>query len=164
MKPVPPTMREKKRYILARVVPHGIIPDGKAVYYLLQETLAGLFGDVGAAEINMSVVSSEGSYIIVKCRRGMEIKLETALSFVTGDSGGAFALRPVFVSGTIAALKRKIPVSLPPGKEGDVTVGGEEYGYSFRSQEKVDLHQKGIKHQKILYFTREDIEEILCSQ
>lgn len=164
MKPVPPTMREKKRYLLARVVPHGITPDGKSVYYLLQETLGGLFGDAGAAEINMSVVYSEGGYIIVKCRRGMEKCLETALSFVTGDAGVVFALRPVLVSGTIAALKRRIPESPSPGEEGDITFGGEEFEYLFRSQEKVDLHQKGIKHQKILYFTREDIEEILCSQ
>ena len=157
-------MREKKRYILARVVPHGAAPDGKAVYYLLQETLAGLFGDAGAAEINMSVVYSEAGYIIVKCRRGMERKLKTALSFLTGDLGAVYALRPVSVSGTIAALKRKVPVPPPPGRDGDIMIGGEEFGYSFRSQEKVDLHQKGIKHQKILYFTREDIEEILCSQ
>lgn len=164
MKPLPPTMREKKRYILARVVPHGAVPDGKTVYYLLQEILAGLFGDAGAAEINMSVVYSEAGYIIVRCRRGQERKLETALSFVTAESGAVSALRPVSVSGTIAALKRKIPVPPPPGNDCDITIGGEEFVYSFRSQEKVDLHQKGIKHQKILYFTREDIEEILCSQ
>ncbi|MBR6012052.1 MAG: Rpp14/Pop5 family protein [Methanomicrobium sp.] len=108
MKALPPTLRVNKRYVLCRIVPHGLNADGKAVYYAVYEAVSSLFGDAGAAEIGMSVVHTEGDWAIVRCTRGYEKKLQAAVSTVNAIGDMPCAIRPVLTSGTILTLKEKI--------------------------------------------------------
>ena len=108
MKALPPTLRVNKRYVLCRIVPHGLNADGKAVYYAVYEAVSSLFGDAGAAEIGMSVVHTEGDWAIVRCTRGYETKLQAAVSTVNAIGDMPCAIRPVLTSGTILTLKEKI--------------------------------------------------------
>lgn len=108
MKALPPTLRINKRYVLCRIVPHGIDADGKAVYYAVYDAVSSLFGDNGAAEIGMSVVHTEGNWAIIRCTRGTEKKLQAAISTVCSIGDMPCAIRPVLTSGTILTLKEKI--------------------------------------------------------
>lgn len=160
MKPLPPTLREKKRYVLFRIVPHHVTFDGKQAYYAVYEAIASLYGDSGAAEISMAVVLCEEHYIIARCRRGSEKTLIAAALTVNRINGTCCALHPVSTSGTIAALRRRMPETPPPVPDKGVVFSGKEYTARQRSQEKVDLYKDGIKNQEILYFTHNDLEDI----
>ncbi|WOF16407.1 ribonuclease P [Methanoplanus sp. FWC-SCC4] len=160
MKPLPPTLREKRRYILLRIVPNNAGYDGKSLYYAIYDAVVSLFGDSKAAEINMAVVFSENNYVIVRCIRGSEEFLKTALATVYKISGINCGLRPVAVSGTIASLKKRISQTGECSEEEIVLLGEESYSVFRCSREKVDLYKEGIKHQDTLYFTRDDLEEL----
>ncbi len=46
MKPLPPTLREKRRYILARIVPRWRIPeDARLLHLAVMEAATSLWGD-----------------------------------------------------------------------------------------------------------------------
>ncbi|MDD3407283.1 MAG: Rpp14/Pop5 family protein [Methanomicrobium sp.] len=159
MKPLPPTLRPDKRYVLSKIVPAGFEPEGKDLYYAVYDAAVSLYGDCGAAEMSMSVVYSASGYVIMRCSRGFEEKLETAARMVFRISGTDCALHCKASSGTIAALKRKIPPSASYEITADIKIGDNSYSVCPVSQEKVDLYKEGIKHQDTLYFTREDLEE-----
>jgi len=160
MKPLPPTLRQKKRYVLFRTSPHEGGFDGKQVYYAVYEALSSLYGDSGAAEISMAVVFCEDNYAIIRCRRGSEKVLITAALTVNRINGNSCALHPVLTSGTIAALRRRMPESGKDVPEKKTGFSGKEFTARQRSQEKVDLYEDGIKNQEILYFTNDDLEDI----
>ena len=60
MSPRPPTLREKRRYILVAVEPAGTVIDQKDLYYAISDATTSLWGDVMAAVITPAVVASEG--------------------------------------------------------------------------------------------------------
>ncbi|MBN2734239.1 MAG: Rpp14/Pop5 family protein [Methanomicrobiaceae archaeon] len=160
MKALPPTLRPDKRYVLGRIVPHNSSFDGKELYYAIYDAAVSLFGDSGAYELSMSVVFSNPEWVIIRCSRKSELKLRAAVATVNRVGKKDCAIRCVATSGTIAALKRKIPPSFPAKIIGDVEIESTLYSSVSVSQEKVDLYKEGIKHQDILYFTREDLEEL----
>ena len=160
MKPLPPTLRQKKRYVLFRITPHDAGFDGKQVYYAVYEGLSSLYGDFGAAEVSMAVVFCEDNYAIIRCRRGSEKMLIKAAPTVNRINGNSCALHPVLTSGTIAALRRRMPKESEAAPEKKVVLSGKVYAARRRSQEKVDLYEDGIKNQEILYFTNDDLEDI----
>ncbi|MBP2132457.1 ribonuclease P/MRP protein subunit POP5 [Methanomicrobium sp. W14] len=160
MKPLPPTLRVSKRYVLGLLVPFGTRPNGKDLYYALYDAVASLYGDKGAYEISMSVVFTDGDWFVMRCRRGQERRLETAAATVTRVGSADCKIRCTATSGTIATLKKKIPKKSAFDAMPDVRINESVYSVCRLSQEKVDLYREGIKHQDILYFTREDIEEL----
>jgi ribonuclease P/MRP protein subunit POP5 len=160
MKPLPPTLRQKKRYVLFRIAPHEAGLDGKQVYYSVYDAVSSLYGDSGAAEVSMAVVFCGDNYAIIRCRRGSEKTLIAAALTVNRINGFSCALHPVLTSGTIAALRRRMPDPLPPLPGRQAVYSGKEYTVRQRSQEKVDLYGDGIKNQEILYFTNDDMEDI----
>ncbi len=70
MKPRPPTLRQNRRYVLVRIAPVSLVPDGKALYLAIAEAVSALYGDDGAAVIDQAVVAVERGHAIVRCRRG----------------------------------------------------------------------------------------------
>ncbi len=161
MKPLPPTLRDKKRYVLFRIIPHHAVFDGRQVYYAVYEAISSLYGDSGAAELSMAVVFCEGNYAIIRCRRGSEKVLITAALMVNRINGTSCALHPVLTSGTIAALRRRMPEISASVSERRVIISGKGYVARQRSQEKVDLYEDGIKNQENLYFTTDDMEDTI---
>ncbi|HDR72732.1 MAG TPA: ribonuclease P [Methanoculleus sp.] len=158
MKPRPPTLREKRRYILARIVPHYRRIEARQMYIAAFEALTSLWGDARASELQMAVISCEPGHCIVRCRRNAEVFVETALSTITEAEGERVALHPLATSGTIHALRKHIR-PIPEGHPVDgIAIGGREYAGILFQRQKVDLYAKGIKNQETLYFTCDEME------
>jgi len=185
----PPTLRDRRRYLLVRVDPTGTPVDQKELYYAISDSVTSLFGDVVAAIMVQAVICAEGDrHIVIRCRRGTERELATALSTITACRDTRIALRIIAASGTIESLRERLrqktsgnaaadgtaettpaedvtgdgaPVSpVPPGPaHGDLTFGGKEYLVSNCDGQKVDVIEKGFKNTHRLFLTRSDLEE-----
>ncbi|HJJ28262.1 MAG TPA: ribonuclease P [Methanocorpusculum sp.] len=113
MKPLPPTLREKRRYVLIRISGGPAELAQKDIYRAVLDAVSGVFGDFGAAKIHPAVVWSEGAYAIVRCTRGTEKDLCAALACVSRCAGESAAFRTVVTSGTIAGAKDKMGHEVP---------------------------------------------------
>ena len=162
MKPLPPTLRTRKRYILAGIEPPGSGADQKDLYHAIADAVTSLFGDIRAAAISPAVISSGPDYVIVRCTRSGERDLRIALSMVTVAGDGRIVLRPRATSGTLHALRRRIQEGRPaePERPHEVRFGGRMYDARRYQGQKVDVIEKGIKRQELLFLTQDDLEEL----
>ncbi|NYT04761.1 MAG: ribonuclease P [Methanomicrobiales archaeon] len=159
MKPRPPTLRDRRRYVLAACAPEYREPDPKTLYYTVLDAATALYGDAATAAMQISVMAGVRGYAILRCRRGEEWRMITACATVTSLNGSRIALHPVAVSGTMHALRRRIR-SIPEPSDGEeVMLEGEPYCVRQCSGQNIDLIKKSIKNQKTLYFTQKDREE-----
>lgn len=152
-------MRDKRRYILSRYVPFYALIEPRRLYHGVFEAATALFGDAAAARMQISVISSDNGYAVIRCRRGDEPDVMAALATVTEVKGSRLALHTVAVSGTLHALRRRMRVSPAPGEAGSEEVLGKLYQVLAYPGHKIDLIEKGIKKQETLYFTQRDREE-----
>jgi ribonuclease P/MRP protein subunit POP5 len=162
MKPRPPTLRIKKRYILARIDPPDIDPEPRELYYAILSSFTSLFGDGMAAEAGIVLTTCESGYAEIRCTRGFESSVRTALSAVTSVQEKNIAIRSFATSGTLLALRKRL-ARLPALQYEDIH--GLEISdclYSARRYQgqKVDLVEKGIKGQELLFLTQDDLEEL----
>jgi ribonuclease P/MRP protein subunit POP5 len=160
MKPRPPSFRVKKRYVLARVTPPWRTADPRALAAAVHEAAGSLWGDAHTARIQPTVVYLEGDRVIVRCRRGTEQDLVTSLSTITTVGDLPVSVRPLAVSGTILALKRRSARLPREFREEDLTIKDREYRVYRYQGHKVDLLERGIKGQNVVFFTEQDIEEL----
>lgn len=160
MKPRPPSFRIKKRYILARIVPSWRSTEPRALASTVYEAASTLWGDAKTAMIQPAVASAERDLVILRCRRGTEQDLITALATVTAVGDRPLSLRPLAISGTILALKRRGVHLSREIQEEELTVKDHQYRVYRYQGHKVDLLEKGIKGQNVVFFTEEDIEEL----
>jgi len=160
MKPLPPTLRRKKRYMLATMDPPGIEPDPRELYHVISESVTSLYGDGKAAAIGLSVISAQANQVIFRYTRGYDKEVRTALATVTDMADQRIALRAKVTSGTLHALRRKLPrkTDTEPGLS-EVEYHGRTYCARRYHGQKVDLLEKGIKRQELLYITQDDLEE-----
>ncbi len=174
MSPRPPTLRENRRYILARVEPAGTVIDQKELYYAISDAVTALWGDALAGIIMQAVVAAEHGHVIIRCLRGTEKELALALSTVTCCRNTRLALRIVATSGTIESLRERIrpekpapelPAGTPGGEDGGASAGQEECGFEKKpciildcNGQKVDVIEKGFKNAHRLFLTRSDLE------
>jgi len=160
----PPTLREKRRYVLIRVEPAGTVPDQKELYFAVHEAVSSLWGDAAAALIHMAVVGADNEYVIVRCRRGTERELAIALTTVTVCAGQQISLRTVAASGTIESLRGRIAVLRVPDTAivlpDECTIDGRRYMVCNCSGQKIDVIEKGFKNTTRFFLTREDLEDI----
>jgi len=160
----PPTLREKKRYLLARIDPSGIAVDPKDLYYAMYEAVVSLFGDMAAASMQPSVLTVEDGYAILRCRRGAEREFAIALSTLTSYRETPLALRIRAISGTVESLRERLEQYGEPetvSKVPDTT----EFVFASVPVEvvnwnghKVDVIEKGFKNTRRLFLTEEDLE------
>jgi ribonuclease P/MRP protein subunit POP5 len=160
----PPTLREKRRYLLVHIEPAGTIIDQKDLYYVVSDATTSLWGDVVTAVITSAVVASEGQYVIIRCQRGTEQDLSVALSTITTCCDNHIALRMVAASGTIDTLRDKIRRVKPPDPESisprECTFDKKLFQITQCNGQKVDVIEKGFKNTNRLFLTREDLEEL----
>jgi ribonuclease P/MRP protein subunit POP5 len=160
----PPTLREKRRYLLVHVEPAGTIIDQKDLYYTVSDATTSLWGDVAAAVIMSAVVASEGQYVVIRCQRGTEQDLSIALSTITTCCDIPIALRMVAASGTIDTLRDKIRRVKTPDLESpsprECTFDKKLFQINRCDGQKVDVIEKGFKNTNRLFLTREDLEEL----
>lgn len=105
MRPLPPTLREKKRYILIRMSGN---PAQKDIYHAISDTAASVFGDFGAAKMHPAVVWSEDDYAVVRCTRGYEKEMIAVIACVSRCGGVDCVFHAVNTSGTIHGVKKKM--------------------------------------------------------
>ncbi|HZK30023.1 MAG TPA: Rpp14/Pop5 family protein [Methanoregula sp.] len=160
----PPTLREKRRYLLVALEPAGTAVDQKDLYYALSDATTQLWGDATAAVITPAVVASEGQFFIIRCRRGTEHELAIALSTITTCRDTRIALRMVAASGTIESLRERIRCRMSPGPDqlapGECIFDKKTFQLSQCNGQKVDVIEKGFKNTNRLFLTREDMEEL----
>ena len=160
----PPTLREKRRYLLVHVEPAGTIIDQKDLYYSVSDATTSLWGDVVAAVIMSAVVASEDQYVIIRCQRGTEQDLSVAISTITTCCDVPIALRMVAASGTIDTLREKIRRVKPPDLESisprECTYDKKLFQINQCNGQKIDAIEKGFKNTNRLFLTREDLEEL----
>ncbi|MDD1701069.1 MAG: Rpp14/Pop5 family protein [Methanoregula sp.] len=160
----PPTLREKRRYILIRIEPAGAPVDQKDLYYVISDAITSLWGDLMAAVIMAAVVASQDEYVVVRCRRGTERELLTALSTITSCRDTRIALRIVAASGTIETLRDRIRRVKAPDPEyppyPECSFDKKPYLIYQCNGQKIDVIEKGFKNTNRLFLTREDLEEL----
>ncbi|OPY39284.1 MAG: Ribonuclease P protein component 2 [Methanoregula sp. PtaU1.Bin051] len=158
----PPTLRAKRRYVLARIFPSGYGPDQKDLYFAVFEAVTSLWGDSLASLIQPAVVAAGNGYAIVRCLRGMERELGIALSTVTSCSGQPVTLRSITTSGTIDSLRSRIHAVQEEAKHAEMrecTFDRRDCTVAFCEGDKVDVIEKGFKNTARFYLTTEDLEE-----
>jgi len=159
----PPTLRDKRRYLLVRVDPPGTQIDQKELYYAVSDAVTSLWGDAVAAAIVQAVICAEGDYVVFRCRRGTERELAIALSTFTQVRDTKCALRIMAASGTIDSLRDRMKAPGRPGPDGapaeECRFAGKEYLVAHCDGQKVDVIEKGFKNTNRLFLTREDLEE-----
>jgi ribonuclease P/MRP protein subunit POP5 len=151
-------MRENFRYVLAHIIPDEPY-ESRDIYRAIAESVMSLYGDDITAKMWPSVMQVSGSYAIIRCRRGMEKQLETALSVITHIQGIPAAVRPLRTSGTIRTLKEKIPHH-PEKRYGKATISGLICDVIILENGRIDLKEKGIYHEIPRYITAEDTEDL----
>jgi ribonuclease P/MRP protein subunit POP5 len=158
----PPTLRDKRRYLLARVEPAGTPVDQKELYYAIADAITSLFGDAAAAIMIQAVVAAEGDYIFLRCRRGTEPELAIALSTITSCRETRIALRIIAASGTMESLRERIRTKNVPGpaKEGpgECSFDKKTFIPVYCNGQKVDVIEKGFKNTNRFFLTNEDLE------
>lgn len=161
----PPTLREKRRYLLAWVEPCDLVVDGKDLYYVIYDAASSLWGDVVTAAMRPAVISIENGYVILRCRRGMEREFSIALSTVTLYRETPIVLRVCATSGTIDSLRDRIKQGIKPVadtpvlNERECTFGTGSYEIVQWYGQKVDVIEKGFKNAHRLFLTNDDLEE-----
>ena len=162
MTPRPPTLRDKRRYLLVRVDPPGTAIDQKDLYYAIADAITSLFGDAAAAIMTQAVVAAEGDHVFIRCRRGTERELAVALSTVTACRETRVALRIIAASGTMESLRERIravpPVPPQPALSAECIAGERTWTPVCCNGQKVDVIEKGFKNTHRFFFTREDLE------
>ncbi len=113
----PPTLREKRRYLLVALEPAGTAVDQKDLYYAISDATTQLWGMQWLPSSHRAVVASEGQFFIIRCRRGTEHELAIALSTITTCRDTRIALRMVAASGTIESLRERIRGGISPGPD-----------------------------------------------
>lgn len=161
MRPLPPTLRENRRYVLARVEPPWAEIDGRSLSGAVADAVAALFGDAGMARVQPAVISAGAGHAIVRCIRSTEGDLLAALATIHHVGSQRVALRSVRTSGTLRALRRIVRdgAFCPATETGEAHFGGRTWTCIRYQVEKVDLFEKGFKNQEPLFLTAEDLEE-----
>ncbi len=157
----PPTLRDKRRYLLVRVDPPGTTIDQKELYYAVSDAISSLWGDAVAGVIVQAVICAEGDYVVIRCRRGTERELAIALSTVTRLRDTKIALRILSASGTIESLRDRMkPLPPPPSQDAvlEYRFSGKECAAVHCDGKKVDVIEKGFKNTSRLFLTTEDME------
>jgi ribonuclease P/MRP protein subunit POP5 len=163
MTPRPPTLRDKRRYLLVRLEPAGTAVDQKELYYVIADAITSLFGDAAAAVMIQAVVAAEGDYVFLRCRRGTERELAIALSTITTCRETRIALRIIAASGTMESLRerirsRKSPEPAPAGSE-DRIFDQKTVTPAYCNGQKIDVIEKGFKNAHRFFLTTEDLEK-----
>jgi ribonuclease P/MRP protein subunit POP5 len=146
--------------VLAEIVPPWRTHDARALSTAIHEAVTSLWGDAATALMQPSVVHAEQDKVIVRCRRGTERDLILALSTVISVTDCPVALRSRAVSGTILALKERGISLRKEVREEEVQKENQSFTAYCYQGHKVDLLERGIKGQNIVFFTDDDIEEL----
>ena len=114
LKILPPTLREKKRYIGLKMYSAEKLKR-EDIFNILWNSVINVYGEIESSKINLWIVETKEienknrkQYnIIVKCRRGYETKVKTAFSSIYRNREHRIVIHTIGTSGTIKALNKK---------------------------------------------------------
>ncbi|HJK07526.1 MAG TPA: Rpp14/Pop5 family protein [Methanocorpusculum sp.] len=109
MRPLPPTLRENRRYLLVKITGEfAEMPQQVEIYHAIRDAASELFGDAGSAQMHIAVVWSENEHAIIRCSRGWEQQTIACAAVITRLCGVPAVFRTVAVSGTVHGAKNHI--------------------------------------------------------
>lgn len=108
MKPVPPTLKGKKRYIAFEVLSSGRVSKKQVIEVIMGEALK-FFGELKGSEFSPWVVEfdEEKSRGFLVCDHRFKGEMITALTLITSVEAESASIVVLGVSGTVKSLKRK---------------------------------------------------------
>jgi ribonuclease P/MRP protein subunit POP5 len=114
LKILPPTLREKKRYIGLKIYSSTKLKR-EEIFSILWNSIINIYGEIESSKINLWIVESKEvpnpqrfQYnAIVKCQRGYETELITAISSIYRYKKERIVVHSIGTSGTIKSLKKK---------------------------------------------------------
>lgn len=114
LKILPPTLREKKRYIGIKIYSSEPLTK-EEIYNIIWHNTINLYGEIEASKINLWIISTKEiqnnrhyqQNLIVKCQRGYEEKLITALASIYRNRKNRIVIHTIGTSGTIKSLNKK---------------------------------------------------------
>jgi len=105
MKPILPTLRDTKRYVVVGLLT-GTQSSAHEIAMAVKESIARLFGSFGMAETGFMEVGSTGKKPIIRVKAKSLAKLKAAVAFTTQLSGRPAVLRTERVTGILAKTKQ----------------------------------------------------------
>lgn len=114
LKILPPTLREKKRYIAFNLYSENKIKKDEAVIFLWNN-LINLYGEKESGNINLWIINMKPVHnpdryqyrCVIKCRRGYEKEMLTSLNAITGYKKSRVVIHTLATSGTLKSLDEK---------------------------------------------------------
>jgi ribonuclease P/MRP protein subunit POP5 len=145
---LPKNLRPRWRYLGVAIEawPDAAL-DRRSFQARLWERARGLYGDVGGADLDLTVVRFDGGdgawRAIVRTHRGESERARSAVASVRSIDGDAVGLRVRGVSGTVRACEEKY-IGRPPeaSEHEDVAFGNARRRAVLRDQ-RVDVHVDG---------------------
>ncbi len=114
LKILPPTLREKKRYVGLKMYSEENLKK-EEIFNILWNSIINNYGEIESSKINLWIVDTKEvenkkrkQYnIIVKCQRGYEDKLKTAFYSIYRYRQSRLVVHTLGTSGTIKTLQKK---------------------------------------------------------
>ena len=111
LKILPPTLREKKRYVGLKMYSEENLKK-EEIFSILWNSIINIYGEIESSKINLWIVDTQkvdnkkrNQYnIIVKCQRGYEKELITAFNTIYKNR---IVIHTIGTSGTIKSLNKK---------------------------------------------------------
>lgn len=105
VKPLNPTLRENKRYLVYEIISVSEITDPKPVSDAIRSSLRGLYGDVGLGEAGLIFLNNKFNNKtqrgIVRVKNDYLNRLRASLNFIDTISGRKVILKSIGASGIL---------------------------------------------------------------
>lgn len=106
LKTLPPTLREKKRYI-AFTVESDYEFSGEEIKALFLRTTLSLLGEVGVSRLSLRIIRATQDYLVVACNYRHVQEVIACGALISEHRGKKLHLLARGVSGTLKALHKK---------------------------------------------------------
>ncbi|RZN33692.1 MAG: ribonuclease P [Methanophagales archaeon ANME-1-THS] len=111
MRYVPPSLRERRRYLLFELMGEREI-DKRALLKELGDSIHSLYGDVGASEIKLRLIryhtrkEGEGVVGVLRCAHDRVEEVRASLACIHSITDARVSIRVIKTSGTIRGATR----------------------------------------------------------
>ena len=106
MKILPPTLREKKRYLAVEIMREGRI-NRERLIRALQDSIRELFGDTGLSETGLRLLHFDGNHAVVRCTPRTVWRTRAGIATITEIDGTKVSLRVIGIGGTVRSVMEK---------------------------------------------------------
>ncbi|MFP4655914.1 MAG: Rpp14/Pop5 family protein [Methanohalobium sp.] len=106
MKNLPPTMRNRKRYLAFELISEESVTREELIKEIFS-CAGSLIGDLGSSECNIRLLSFENSKGIIRCNHNTTEKTRASLATVTNIGGKQAVIHILGISGTVKGATTK---------------------------------------------------------